>query len=56
MKKIVGKIFWFLLLVNMIWVIVSFFNIGLHNDPFQDDYKDYWDWNFFQVFFERTDN
>ena len=51
MKKVLDWFFTVLGLVLVIWVVGSFFNIGLHNDPNSEDYKDYWEYNFFVLLF-----
>lgn len=39
-----------------LWIVVSFFDINAHNHPFEDDYKDYAEWNFFNVMFDGGDS
>ena len=51
MKNILDKIVTTLAVIFIVWIVASFFNIGLHNHPFDDDYKDYASWNFFVLFF-----
>lgn len=49
--KIIGKVFIALCNLFLIWVLLSFINTNMHNQPFEDGYKDYADWNFFSIVF-----
>ena len=51
MKKVLDNIFVGVGVILIIWIVASFINIGLHNDPFDDDYKNYWEYNFFVLAF-----
>ena len=53
-KKIVSVI-GVLGVILMIWIAVSFVDVNAHNDVFADDYKDYFSWNFFEIFFGGDD-
>lgn len=33
------------------WIVVSFIDINMHNDPLADDYKEYQEWNAFLIMF-----
>ena len=50
MKKITNIIA-VLSVVFILWIMVSFIDINMHNSPFSPDYQDYSFWNFFTVFF-----
>lgn len=34
-----------------LWIVVSFIDINMHNDPFAEDYKEYQEWNAFLTVF-----
>ena len=55
MKNIIDKIITTIAVLSIVWIVASFFNIGLHNNPFDENYKDYASWTFFVLFFERSD-
>ena len=55
MKNVIDKVITILAVLFIVWIVASFFNIGLHNHPFDEDYKDYANWNFFVLFFEGSD-
>lgn len=37
--------------IFMIWVGVSFIDVNIHNDITSNNYGQYADWNFFEIFF-----
>ena len=50
MKKITNVVA-VLSVVFVLWIMVSFVDINMHNSPFSPDYQDYSCWNFFTIFF-----
>lgn len=39
--------------IFLLWIAISWIDVAKHNDPFDDDYKDYWKYNFFNLVFDK---
>lgn len=39
--------------IFLLWVAISWIDVAKHNDPFDDDYRDYWKYNFFNLVFDK---
>lgn len=49
MKKFKENILLVLAAIVILWGVASFVDINLHNNPMEEDYKDYASWNFFTI-------
>lgn len=56
MSKKLGKILTITGISFLLWVFVSWIDINNHNDPFNENYKDYSNWNYFTLIFGEGDN
>ena len=47
MKKFLSVFSTFLSVAFLVWVVLSFINVNLHNDPFGTEYQQFANWNLF---------
>lgn len=51
MKEKIGTILAILGFCAFLWFGASIVDVGMHNDPFAEDYKEYQEWNAFLIMF-----
>lgn len=54
--KVFDKVWYLLSIALVIWIFASWVNINSHNNPMEEDYKDYADWNIVTMVFGEEEN
>lgn len=49
--RVVKVMFFMFCAAFAMWLVASFIDINMHNDPFAEDYKEYQEWNAFLTMF-----
>lgn len=48
--KVFDSVITIMCIAFVMWIVASWVNINQHNNPMQEDYKNYAKWNMFEVF------
>ena len=47
--KILENVMTIVSIAFVVWIVASWVNINQHNNPMEEDYKDYAKWNMFEI-------
>ena len=47
--KILENVMTIVSIVFVVWIVASWVDINQHNNPMEEDYKDYAKWNMFEI-------
>ena len=47
--KILENVMTIVSIAFVVWIVASWVNINQHNNPMEEDYKDYANWNMFEI-------
>lgn len=56
MRRFIVNLIFTICCILFMWVVASFFDINIHNDPLSKNYQNFSDWNFFILMEEGLNN
>ena len=50
MKKVISNILTIVSVAMIVWLLLSFVDVNIHNNPVAENYQQFAQWNFFNLF------